>query len=143
MPAVAVTLSLIAHVFLPTGFLRSPMAVDNVQASFFAPDVRIVELDEIERLKESGDCVFVDARMSSAFADFHLPGAINIPIDMGYLRMQRALSEIDKRKTVVMYCQSSMCGWGEVVAQQLAARGVHKIVVYRGGVNEWRAKKTA
>jgi rhodanese-related sulfurtransferase len=138
--AVATILSGVAHLMLPTGFLRSPSSVNDVQAPFFAERVARLNFDETHRLINSEACYLVDARMRSAYADFHLPGAVNIPIDSGYLKLKREISRIDEGASVIVYCQSDSCSWAEQMAQQLAAGGVRKIYVYQVGVREWRAK---
>jgi rhodanese-related sulfurtransferase len=136
---IALAMSFIAHVCLPRGFLRAPSAVANVQRFFLPADVPIVDLDQTRRLIASGDCLFVDARLGGAFARFHLPGAVSVPVDSSYINLNYKAAAIGGRKSVIVYCQNKNCEWAEHIATQLAARGINNIRWYRGGVNEWRA----
>ncbi len=129
-----------AHVLMPTGFLRSHDAIINVQETFVTLDVPEVAFAETQSRVASGSCTVVDARQNSAYATFHLPGAINIPIDASFARLARESSAIDRTKPVIVYCAHDHCPWAQNIAAQLAARGVRDISVYRGGVREWRVK---
>jgi phage shock protein E len=48
------------------------------------------------------DSVVVDVRTPREFSRWHFPGAVNIPVGNLYQRF----SELDKNKTVVVYCRS-------------------------------------
>jgi rhodanese-related sulfurtransferase len=136
---VVLALSAAAHIVLPHGFLRAPSAVANVQRLFSPAAIPIIDLDQTKQLLASGDCLLVDARLTRAFAEFHLPGAINIPVAAGYLSLNYKASSMGQHRAVVVYCQSKDCEWADEIAIQLAARGVRNIFIFRGGANEWQA----
>lgn len=86
--------------------------------------------------------VYIDARPATAFNDFHLPGAINLPIDAGLVRLVNLAGRLQGEDgQVVVYCQSARCVWADRIANQLAAKGVGNVRVYRGGVEEWKARQ--
>ncbi|HVC96810.1 MAG TPA: rhodanese-like domain-containing protein [Pirellulales bacterium] len=135
-----VVMGLAAQLVLPSSFWRSPSAVANVQAAFFETRVPHINLDRLNRLVDSSNCYLVDARFPNAYDRDHLPNAVNVPVDAGYLRLRHAIAAMGRPDNVVVYCQSESCGWADVVAGQLSARGVRNVRVYEGGVNEWRGK---
>lgn len=138
---VSLTLALISHGLLETGFMRSQRALANVRSAFFVNSIPVIDLDETERMAGMGDCALVDARPTRAYARFHLPNAINIPISSSYIALTREISRIEPGKKVVVYCQNDRCGWAEAVAQQIVARSDHDVFVYQGGVSEWRTER--
>lgn len=141
---ISLTTIMVALVFttiLPTGFCRSPSAINNVRAVFFPKDVPEIDRAKLQSMLDAGKCQLVDARLSTAFERFHLPGAVNIPINAGYLKFKSHLLQIKDSANIVVYCQSVNCGWAESVAHQIASRGIESVWVYRGGVNDWRAQE--
>jgi len=132
--------SVVVAVFPETGVLRSPVAVGGVQARFFKtkfPEIGFAELES--RMKQPH--VIVDARPTDAFAYGHIPGAINVPVNGGFVRFSTAAQSLQDNLPVVVYCQSDRCAWGDEVACQLQARGVTNIEVYRGGMNDWHSRR--
>ena len=142
-----VSASLVCAAFVHLGFshglLRSTSATENIELTFFEGEnqrVNVIDEQTTRDWIQSKDCVVVDARMRSAYARFHLPGAVNVPIDSGFLRFHREAQRIDPSKKVVVYCQSEHCGWADKVAGQLRVRGIQDIHIYRGGVNQWQTQ---
>ncbi len=61
-----------------------------------------VSSSDARRLVESG-ARLIDVRTREEFADGHLPGAVNIPVQ----ELDRRMSELEPRdKPVVLYCRS-------------------------------------
>lgn len=138
---VAAIVAIAFHAVAPRGFLQSSDALNNVKAAFVSEIYPDVTFDEMLALFDSDDCQVIDARMASAYASFHLPHAVNIPVDSGYIRFMRAFASIDRHKPVVVYCQSDACDWADRVADQLSARGIRDIRIYRGGVRDWKSRQ--
>lgn len=85
---------------------------------------------------ERKDLVIVDVRDPRAYADSHIPLAINLP----YEEIEKKFRAIPKDKTIVLYCWSAEC--------MLAPRAALKLVqldifckVMRSGWAEWVASK--
>jgi rhodanese-related sulfurtransferase len=139
---IPLALCLAAHAGLPTGFLWSPRALEAVRVEASDELIPVIDLEELQRMMRSDRCVLVDARPRHAYAHFHLPGAINVPIDSSYIQLNRARDQLLRGTPVVVYCQSDRCGWADIVAHQLISRGVTQICRYGGGVNEWETLGT-
>jgi rhodanese-related sulfurtransferase len=56
---------------------------------------------------------------------------------------QQLLNGIEKNKRIVVFCQSSGCGYSDEVAQFLKFNGYSNVVLYRGGYREWSRKFVA
>jgi len=65
------------------------------------PSGRLMSLDEALARRDRGQAVLVDVRSAAAFAEGHIPGAINIPA--GEIRTRMA--ELRKTgKLPILYC---------------------------------------
>lgn len=78
--------------------------------------------------------VVVDARSSEAYADCHIPGAINLP--------HRSISattaaELPRDVVVVTYCWSPACNAASKAALKLSALGF-RVKEMIGGLEYWR-----
>jgi len=83
--------------------------------------------------KNAGKIVILDTRAADAFAEEHIPGAVNIPAT----ELDKRLKELPKNKEVVPYCWSMTCHLATRVALKLAEKGykVHELV---GGIGVWK-----
>ena len=56
---------------------------------------------ELKKALDAGQALIIDVRDSRSFADGHLPGAINIPLE----QIQQSLARLKgSRKVIVAYC---------------------------------------
>lgn len=92
---------------------------------------------EIDQVKwtDLSDVTLVDARLSNAYRHAHLKGAINVPIALSGIPLKRALETLDRRKRIVVYCQSRQCSWAQAMCQRLNCLG-YDVAVLEGGVIE-------
>jgi phage shock protein E len=73
----------------------------------------------------------LDVRTAQEYAQGHIPGAVNVPIDV----LPQTLSAIDKSKPVAVYCAT---GARSLNAKQfLAAQGVATVVNLAQGIVAW------
>ncbi len=82
--------------------------------------------------KKSQDYFLVDVRTAEQFAQGHIPGATNIPLQ----DLTGKLSTLPKDKTIVTYCGSLTCQLAPTAALQLAEKGF-KVMELNGGIKEW------
>lgn len=82
-------------------------------------------------LVEEG-ATLVDVRTDGEFAEGHIPGAVNIPVD----ELESRLKEVGpKDKAVVLYCRSgSRSARAARILQREGFREVHDL----GGMSRWR-----
>jgi rhodanese-related sulfurtransferase len=73
----------------------------------------------------------IDVRTAEEYAAGHIPGAINIPIDV----LPKMLATIDKTRTVAVYCAT---GARSLNAKQfLAAQGYPNVLNLQSGIASW------
>lgn len=72
----------------------APVAQDDY------PDVPRLSLAESRAALDAGQVVFVDVRDALSFAESHIPGALNIPVD----EISQRMGELDKNDWIVTYC---------------------------------------
>ena len=76
----------------------------------------------------------IDVRTAEEYAAGHIPGAVNIPIDV----LPQSLAQIDKSKPVAVYCAT---GARSLNAKQfLAAQGYPTVVNLQRGIASWDGK---
>jgi rhodanese-related sulfurtransferase len=113
------------------------------------PGQSTVELStgEMECLVESGAAMILDARPHEEFSISHIPGALNVAPKPG-LSMSQYTSDVaeidritqgDKARQIVLYCNGPFCGKSKRVAADLLAAGYTKVMRYQLGIPVWRA----
>jgi phage shock protein E len=112
------------------------MSASHISLAADAADIKPDAL--LERARAADESfVIVDVRTPAEFAQGHVPGAINIPVDQVANRL-RELSNA-KNKDVVLYCRS-----GKRAAQAadvLKSNGFAKLLHLEGDIAKWEASK--
>ena len=98
-----------------------------------------VSLAEMKRLFDAGTVFILDARSPDAFAEGHLPGAINIPYDKLPDYIATLSDEVPAEEKVVCYCWGPTCDFSDQLATELAFMGYRDVAVFTGGWEEWTA----
>lgn len=95
-----------------------------------------IEVDGFHHtLENSGDdCVLVDVRTPEEFKEGHLKGAINIDVKDSINFMKKAIEQLPKNKTVMVYCRSGRRS--AMAAGKLAAEG-YFVFNLEGGYKAW------
>ena len=102
-------------------------------ASFITTD------DLKKKMDAKEDFALVEVLGPETFAEFHLPGAINVPVDDTFEgHIQQAVA--DKNKTVVVYCRDIECHASEKAARRMEALGYTSLLEYHQGKDGWKAK---
>ena len=130
--------TLILHVLDDVGLLRNPSAARYVAAANIARFFPKVSLTDVRRSIFESRATVIDARYSTDFERGHLPGAINLPIDVTSANLRTRLRSTSREARLIVYCQSQRCDYGEVIATILAREGFKKISIYKGGWMEWK-----
>lgn len=78
----------------------------------------------------------VEALPEKYYRDWHLPGALHLPLEEVESRAGSMLS--DKDAEVVVYCASATCRNSDAAARRLALLGYRNVTVYPGGKQEWQ-----
>lgn len=96
-------------------------------------DVRIIENERLAEMREQEGTALVDVRRPEAYAEGHLPGAINIP----FKELRQRYPQLDKAKRIVVYGS----GWSDPLstagAKRLLSLGYDDVYEFKGGVELW------
>jgi rhodanese-related sulfurtransferase len=108
----------------------------NALASYFATKIEAEwgPFDLKHALEENpAKVVVLDTRTADAFAEEHIPGAVNIP----EAELDKRLKELPKNKDIVTYCWNITCHLATRVALKLAQKG-YKVHELAGGIGTWK-----
>jgi rhodanese-related sulfurtransferase len=133
--------AILFHSVAETGFLKNPVAVADVACRYYAVDVPEIALNDMKQVVEQNNAVIFDARYRRDFERGRVPGAVNFPIDSDLAGRKTLLQGIDKSAKIVLYCQSSRCGFADEIASFLKFNEYRNVSVFRGGYREWSTDK--
>lgn len=113
----------------------------GVLASCGQQEFRTVDADEFEKAVSAGGVQLVDVRTEDEYNEGHLSfdGVKNIDMKQPDF-INRAEEELDKGKTVAVYCRSGRRSAD--AARQLAECGF-KVIDLKGGILEWQQRGKA
>ena len=87
-----------------------------------------------EMLRDGQNVVVIDARSAAAYADGHLPGAINLP----HRNMtEETTSDLDREALFVTYCDGIGCNASTKGALRMAELGF-RVKELIGGMDWWK-----
>jgi rhodanese-related sulfurtransferase len=93
-----------------------------------------VDLDELDRLLESGQAELLDVREGEEWQDGYIPGSTHVPY-----RLLRAVADtLPHDRTIVTICESG--ARAGVAASVLDAAGFRVRPVLHGGIDEWEKR---
>ena len=98
-----------------------------------------ISLEAARAAFEEGSAVFIDARPLAAYAEGHIPGALNIPVresePFAYDRLSRVTLDTD----IITYCADTSCQSSSTLAERLQEElGYRRIRTFIGGWPEWQ-----
>jgi rhodanese-related sulfurtransferase len=129
--------AIIYHAFSDTGLLRNPTAVAEVTRRYYSVDIPDISYAEMQKIVDDNNTPLFDARFVRDFNHGTIPGAKSLSINSSLTERQQQLQGVEKSKRIVVFCQSSGCGYADEVAQFLKFNGYNHVVIYRGGYREW------
>lgn len=94
------------------------------------------ELQEL--IASCPDLKLIEVLSGTAFQEFHLLGAINIPL--GNFFCEQVLQAIpDKNQTIVVYSLNYECKLSEQATQHILQLGYQRVYDYEPGKADWKA----
>lgn len=93
--------------------------------NILAGRTNVVAWKDIEKM-DSKDYVLMDVRSDLEFENGYLEGAVNIPVD----DLRSRMGELDKNKTIVVYCQVGIRGY---IAARILIQNGFKVLNVTGG----------
>ena len=94
----------------------------------------IIHVNELSSIP-SDEIVIIDVRTKGEYADGHISGAINIPVD----ELRRKLADIPRGKSIVTYCAVGKRGY--IAYRILVQNGFNKVYNLSGGYRTYIALK--
>jgi rhodanese-related sulfurtransferase len=119
---------------------RQPKLVTGVHATMGPQEAAIGEitLDEARAFVSGGGKV-VDARTKAQFDEGHIPGAINLDYYEFQKEIATVLPRLSKDEEIMVYCEGVDCEASELLAKELYSLGFTKLLLFKGGFEEWSA----
>ncbi|MFW6154777.1 MAG: rhodanese-like domain-containing protein [Planctomycetota bacterium] len=88
--------------------------------------------------KSREDLVVLEVLGEDDYKRYHLPGAINVPLDEGFAKsIQEAVPEKDR--PIVVYCTDEECPASGKAARWMESLGYTDVYDYTGGKKDWQA----
>lgn len=95
--------------------------------------------DELKcRLDGGENLILVEVIGPNTYREYHLPGAIRIPVDEDFERQIR-LAIPDRGTPVVVYCLNHDCQASPKAGRKLDQLGYQNVYDYEAGKQDWRA----
>lgn len=100
--------------------------------------MRTIDRDELKGLMhQHQNLVIVDVLPPEKFKEFHIPGAVNVPLGKGFDELIQSAVP-DKAVPVVVYCEDAACDASPKAAARMEVLGYAKVHDYEGGKVDWR-----
>ncbi len=98
--------------------------------------MQTIQREEVKE-KMSAGAVLVDVLSADKFREYHIAGAINIPIGHGFNdRIQAAVP--DKDQEVVLYCYDEECSASPKAGERMEELGYSNVYDYSAGKVDWK-----
>jgi rhodanese-related sulfurtransferase len=97
--------------------------------------VEKIDLAKFDALRKDADQAVLDVRTPREFADGHVPGAINVPIQSK--EFDAAIAKLDPSKKYLVYCHSGKRSF--LATQRMRAAGFENLMNFAGGIVAWEA----
>ena len=110
--------------------------LSNVKIEEGVEAMRTITREELSERLDEDDLTLVEVLDHKYFRKFHLPGAINVPLDDGFDENIRN-SVPAKGSPVVVYCADSDCDASVKAGKRLDELGYTQVLVMEGGLLAW------
>lgn len=107
-----------------------------VRESFASRDgLMPVKREELLNLVKKGEAMVIDVRPETEFAAGHIPGAVNVPLDI----LPKRLKTLPKDQEIVAYCRGPYCMFALDAVDALRKKG-YRARRLEEGFPEWKAE---
>ena len=93
-----------------------------------------VKREELIKLVRKGEAMVIDVRPETEFAAGHIPGAVNVPLDV----LPKRLKTLPKDQEIVAYCRGPYCMFALEAVTALRKKG-YRARRLEEGFPEWQA----
>lgn len=106
-------------------------------------ETRTVSRDHLgQMIDRKAEFTLIEVLDAEKFSEFHLPGAINIPLNDQF-ETAAVAAVADKARRIVVYCGDKTCDASFRAAQRLSALGYTNIRRFEDGKKGWRESPIA
>ncbi len=99
--------------------------------------VNTVSLQEAYELWREGQTVFLDARPPAEYAELHIKGAINVPLDQPERLKEAGILGLPRDRRILVYCSDNRCDLALKMARHLQTLGFTQVAAFLGGFSAW------
>ena len=103
-------------------------------------NIHRMDYEDAKYLFDSGKALFIDARGPNEFAEAHIKGSINIPVNTTPEELAKLKNKL-QGKVLVTYCHGVGCHLSDKTAYMLFDAGYRKIGIFFGGWPKWNEHK--
>lgn len=98
-----------------------------------------IDADSLNRrLDHEDSLLLIDVLSEDSYVERHLPGAVNVPVgEPEFINRVETLAQT-KTRDIIIYCTDRDDRTSPLAAEQLRQAGFTRIVVFEGGMAEWR-----
>lgn len=96
-----------------------------------------IDREELRSMMHEQDVTVVEVLGENAYKEFHIPGAINVPLDEDF-DSQIGAAVPDKHEPVAVYCMDSDCDASPKAAARMEELGYEKVFDYEAGKQDWK-----
>jgi rhodanese-related sulfurtransferase len=143
---ISVTLAMVVNYISPKGIAlvgQWDTSKGVITASPTGPEEwKPEEINSVARAKEifdTGNVLFVDARLQDNYEDGHIPGAISLPVGQFDEQIESFLNQHSPDTPIVTYCSGRTCEDSHNLAQLLSDVGFTNVRVFIDGFPGWEA----
>ena len=99
--------------------------------------MQTISRDKTNELISDDGIAIVDVLSAEKFNDYHLPGAVNVPLGEQF---DEQIQEVvpDKSTPVLVYCYDSDCDASPKAARRLDKLGYETVYDYEAGKVDWK-----
>lgn len=101
--------------------------------------MKAIDRDTLRRhLQDGTELILIEALPRDSFEEFHLPGAVNVPLGSDF---DERIGEVipSKATPVVVYCANTHCKASEKAGSRLEELGYREVYDYEAGKEDWKA----
>lgn len=89
------------------------------------------------KMGSADDLILVEVLPRESYDEFHIPGAINVPVNSDDFA-ERIQAVANKDDEVVVYCQNSECDASSRAVETMKKLGFKRAFDFEAGKDDWR-----
>lgn len=137
--AAALAAGLAANTMGPQRIPWTGSLAARLEAEARKAGVALVSVAEAKAALDAGTHLLLDARTPAEHAARRIPWSISLPWRTVDASLETVGPMLDPGRRLLVYCRSTACDEGLLLARHLRARGHANVSLIAGGMEAWRA----